>query len=109
MLKPTADAVMTTPIFSTAGARPVGDRSKRCSSQWDPHRRRATHAADCQPHLSEQLEKAARYPGLEIIAKLATVLELASWGLRCLPGTASDWERSAALYPINQPRFAAGQ
>ena len=65
-------------------------------------------AAVSRTYLSK-LEMAATYPGLEIIAKLATVLELASWGLRCLPGTASDWERSAALYPINQPRFAAGQ
>jgi len=56
-----------------------------------------------------KLEKGRELWGAGIIAKLATVLELASWGLRCLPGTASDWERSAALYPINQPRFAAGQ
>jgi|SRR6516225_1560812 len=67
-----------------------------------------TRAAVNRTYLSK-LEKGRELWGAGIIAELATVLELASWGLRCLPGTASDWERSAALYPINQPRFAAGQ
>jgi len=65
----------TTPIFSTAGARPVGERSKRRSSQWDPQPIATPHTRPTvnRTYLSK-LEKVASYPGLKIIARLATLL-----------------------------------